>query len=177
LAIYYLSGLSELRADRRYSFEGKFEDAVLSNRFLVVLERFKFDTYKLSAEGYPLPRYASTHLGNHWVPKCLAIFDNESSVTIAVGGYVKNARLDGDIKVYFINESDAIEEFGRHDEGFRLAIETPLKSDYVRRIAFGPDGDRLVCVTKRSRVLVWPWLQSSPPPHPFRIERGFTPVR
>lgn len=196
LRIYFLSEppnpRAELRAELRDCFEGEVEDAVLSNRYLVTLERYRLDTFELGADGRRLNKHFSTVLENQmnrrgWIPKCLAIFDNGRCAWVAVGflvdrnfcsGVNRDFRSGGDIKVYLINASGITEEIGRYDEGFRSAIGDPLESEYIRRISFSPDGDRLACVTNNNTALIWSWSHSSQSwQHPFEIRRDFRPVR
>ena len=184
LSIYFLNGPPNLRAEPRDCFEGEFEDAVLSNRYLVTLGRYKLDTFELSADGHRLNKHLSTVLENQvnrrdWIPKCLAIFDNGRCAWIAVGFRVNNGFGNGgDIKVYLINESGITKEIGRHDAGFRSSIKTQLESDYIRRIAFSPGGDKLVCVTNNNRVLIWSQSDNAQSwQRPFQIKRDFRPVR
>ncbi len=178
LRIYHLSGPPDLRAEPRDPLEGDFEDAVLSNRYLVAVQRYTLNTFELSADGHRLNKPHSTPLENQnnrrdWIPKCLAISDNGESAWIAVGFRVKNAFGScGEIKIYLINSSR-----GGHEERSRLTIENSRKSDHVRRIAFSPDGNRLACVTTTNRVLIWSWSERTHSwQRPFQIQRDFSPV-
>src|SRR5215469_5570344 len=111
--IYFLSEppnlCAELRAqlsvERLNPFDGEVTDAVLSNRYLVALDRYKFDTFELDADGRLLDKkHFSTTLENqsnksNWVPKCLAIFDDGNCAWVAVGFLVtKGLESGGDIK-------------------------------------------------------------------------------
>ena len=165
-------------------FEGEVADAVLSNRYLVTLDRYKFDTFELGADGRLLDKHFSTALENQtnksdWVPTCLAIFDDGSCAWVAVGFRVKKGlESGGDIKVYLIEASGITEEIGRYDKAFRSAIGNPLESEFIRRITFSPDGDRLACVTNNNTVLIWSWSHVTKSwRHPFKIQRDFSPVR
>ena len=48
LEIHFLDRNQVSSAEPRDSFEGEFEDAVLSNRFLVTLKRYELDVFELS---------------------------------------------------------------------------------------------------------------------------------
>jgi len=173
---------AELRAELLDCFEGEVEDAVLSNRYLVTLDRYRLDTFELGTEGRRLDNHFSTFLESQvnrsdWIPTCLTIFDNGSLAWVAVGFRVKKAfESGGDIKVYLINTS-GIKEIERYDRGFRLAIGNPLESESIRRIAFSSGGDRLACVTNTNTVLIWSWPPSAESWRcPFEIRRDFRPV-
>jgi hypothetical protein len=184
LDIYFLNAPPNLRAEPRDSFKGKFEHAVLSNRYLVAFERYELRAFELSARDHRLVNKKSTPLESQskksrWIPKCLAIFDDGRCAWIAVGFRVKKGPSSGgDIKVYLVSETGIREETGRQDAGLRTSVKTPLESDYVHRIAFSSGGDRLVCVTNNNRVLIWSWSDNAQSwQRPFEIERDFRPVR
>jgi WD40 repeat protein len=179
---------AELRAELNVELlkpsKGEVVDAVLSDRYFATVDRYKLDTFELDADGRLLDKHFSTALenqanGSNWVPTCLTIFDDGGSCTwVAVGFRVKKGLGNGgDIKVYRI-EASGITEIGRYDEAIRSTIAKPLEAEFIRRIAFSPDGDRLACVTNNNTVLIWSWLQRGKswwPP--FEIRRDFSPVR
>jgi len=189
--IYALGEPPQVRAEHRErlsieehdSPEGQVLDAVLSNRYFATVDRYKLDTFQLRADG-SLGRHCHKALenqakGSNWVPQCLTIFDEDEDKTwVAVGFLVKKGgRPGGDIKIYVVKETGITEEIGRHDKVFRSTIATPLESEYIRKISFSPDGDRLACVTSNNTVLVWSWSQrGSRWRYPFDIQRRLIPV-
>jgi WD40 repeat protein len=177
---------AELNKELLQPSKGEVIDAVLSNRYFATVDRYKLDMFGLDEDGHLLDVQFSTSLenqvnGSNWVPTCLAIFDDggRCCAWVAVGFRVKkDGPYGGDIKVYRVEESGIREEIGRYDNAFRSTIERPLSSESVRRIAFSPDGDRLVCVTNNNTVLIWSWShpgESWRPP--LEIRRDLIPVR
>lgn len=174
ITIYSLPEPPGVTARSGASFEGEFKDAALSGRYLITLKRFGLDAHRLSADGRRLTHPLSTSWKSrrNWIPNCVAIFDNGNRAKIAVGGRVDDGLGSGAIEIYLIDG----EELGLRNSGFSNV--TPLESDDVRRIAFSPDGYKLVCVTKNSRVLIWSWSNNAQSwGHPFQIARTFRPVR
>jgi WD40 repeat protein len=176
---------AELSIESLQPSKGEVVDAVLSNRYFATVDRYKLDTFELDANGCLLNNHFSIVLenqanGSNWVPTCLTIFDdNRNRTWVAVGFRVKkHLGNGGDVKVYVIEASGITEEIGRYDKAFRSTIARPLESEFIRRIAFSPDGDRLACVTNNNTVLIWSWShrgKSWRPP--FEIRRDFSPVR
>jgi WD40 repeat protein len=191
--IYFLKEPPNLRAELRAELsvellqpsKGEVLDAVLSNRYFATVDRYKLDTFQLDAGGCLRDRHFSTALenqanGSSWVPTCLTIFDDVGDRTwVAVGFRVKKGLGNGgDIKIYLVEASGITEEIGRYDKVFRSTIAKPLESEYIRRIAFSPDGDRLACVTNNNTVLIWSWSDRGKAWRPpFEIRREFSPVR
>jgi WD40 repeat protein len=176
---------TELSVESLQPSNGDVVDAVLSNRYFATVDRYKLDMFELDAGGRLLNKHFSTVLenqakGSNWVPTCLTIFDDDLGRTwVAVGFRVKKGLVNGgDIKVYLVESSGITEEIGRHDKAFRSTIARPLESEFIRRVAFSPDGDRLACVTNNNTVLIWSWShrgKSWQPP--FEIRGDFSPVR
>lgn len=177
---------AELNVELLNPFKGEVVDAVLSDRYFATVDRYKLDTFELGADGrLQLDKHFSTALenqanGSNWVPTCLTIFDNGGSCTwVAVGFLVKKGLgCGGDIKVYRIEASGITEEIGRNDKAIRSTIAKPVESEFIRRIAFSPDGDRLACVTNNNTVLIYSWSRRGKSWRPpFEIRRDFSPVR
>ena len=190
LAIYHLSAPPDLRGERCGSRNGVFIDTVLSNRYLVTLERNQLELFDIacSAHEHGLNKVVSKKLENqaneNYIPKCLDIFDNGIHAWIAVGFRVRTTGYNsrGDIKIYLLDTDDArnprIRDVVRHNEEFHSAIKEVRESVHIRRISFSPDGHRLACVTHTNKVLVWTWSgDQSSWREPFKIERDFMPVR
>ena len=73
---------------------------------------------------------------------------------------------------------DSNGQMTRHDADFNRSEPDWLASDFLKMISFGPHGRRLVCVTKRNRILVWLLSNNARPIEaPFAIVKDYSPVR
>ncbi|MCJ1436360.1 hypothetical protein MMC27_005739 [Xylographa pallens] len=169
-----------LHLDTRRS---EYREAVLSNSFLAVLHEGRTDSlevykYGSHAQTYTLMTtepFEATSRESRWRADCLAIHEARDRVWIAIGGRSSQSEtISSTIRMYRIDIDG--QNFSRHDAYFHRSRPNPFTSDYVKSIAFAPDGGRLVCVTNNNRILVWLLSNNARPIQPpFQIAKRYVP--
>ena len=163
--------------------KSEYRETVLSTSFLAVLNEsrtdslavYKYDshvqTYSLTA----IETFEATSNEPRWRADCLAIHEARDRVWVAIGG--RSNQLDtisSSIRMYRIDIDG--KNFSKHDAYFHRTRPNPFTSDYVKSIAFAPDGRRLVCVTNNNRILVWLLSNNARPIQPpFQIVKNYVP--
>ena len=161
----------------------EYREAVLSNSFLAVLHEGRTDSlevykYGSHAQTYSLittAPFEATSREPRWRTDCLAIHEARDRVWIAIGGRSsQNEIISSTIRMYRIDIDG--QNFSRHNAYFHRSRPNPFTSDYVKSIAFAPDGGRLVCVTNNNRILVWLLSNNARPIQPpFQIAKRYMP--
>ncbi|MCJ1379436.1 hypothetical protein MMC17_002537 [Xylographa soralifera] len=163
--------------------KSEYRDAVLSNSFLAVLHEGRIDSlevykYGSHAQTYSLiatETFDATSKEPRWRADCLAIHEARDRVWIAIGGRSSQCEtISSTIRMYRIDIDG--QNFSKHDAYFHRSRPNPFTSDYVKSIAFAPDGRRLSCVTNNNRVLVWLLSNNARPIQPpFQIAKKYMP--
>jgi hypothetical protein len=167
--------------------KSSYKAAVASNRFLAVVtdEHLKVYIYGPSnPDGIEIgtETFSSDSSECPWGPNCVAIHETEERTWIAVGGCGnKKGQEYGSIRMYRVDATAGSftltaqsANFARQDD---FTPEGPLSNDYLKMIAFSPDGRRLVAVTAYNRALVWFLSNNRRPRHaPFEILKKYTMV-
>ncbi|MCJ1398285.1 hypothetical protein MMC11_001482 [Xylographa trunciseda] len=165
------------------TIRSEYREAVLSNSFLAILKAGRTDSlevykYGSYAQTYSLKAtqaFEPTSNEARWRTDCLAIHEARDRVYVAIAGRSnQHGTISGSIKMYRINIDGS--NFRKHDVDFQRSRLNPFASDYVKSIAFAPNGRRLVCVTNNNRILVWLlWEDARPIQSPFQIPKLYTP--
>lgn len=160
--------------------------AALSERFLVILKDGLIDAMDIyrygdeaqSEQPVGAPRFETTSNQHRWDASCLAIHESSDRVWIAVGGRInQGGRISSSIKMYQIDVNGQNMFFSRHDAQFTRFEPNWLASDFLKMIAFGPQGGRLVCLTNKNTILVWLLSNNARPIEaPFRIAKEYALV-
>lgn len=151
--------------------------AVLTNRFLAVLSRGR--SHRLSIYEHGSQKAQGVDIGSEvfdmWYPTCISMFEASNRTWVAIGGH---SNREGRIRLYRIENSHGKLSLRKHDAQFETSQPNALSNDWPKVINFGPDGRRLVCVTKnKNKVLVW-FLSDNARPRqaPFAIMKSYEAV-
>ncbi|MCJ1283639.1 hypothetical protein MMC26_002970 [Xylographa opegraphella] len=163
--------------------KSEYREAVLSNSFLAVLHEGRTDLlevyrYGSHAQTYSLiatETFEATSREPRWRADCIAIHEARDRVWIAIGGRSSQSQtISSTIRIYRVDIDG--QNFAKHDAYFHRSRPNPFTSDYVKSIAFAPDGRRLVCVTNNNRILVWLLSNNARPIQPpFQIAKKYMP--
>ena len=161
----------------------EYREAVLSNSFLAVLhegrtnllEIYKYGSHAQTYSWIATETFEATSKEPRWRPDCLAIHETRDRVWIAIGGRSSQCEtISSTIRIYRIDIDG--QNFAKHDAYFHRSRPNPFTSDYMKSIAFAPDGRRLVCVTNNNRILVWLLSNNARPIQPpFQIAKKYMP--
>ena len=163
--------------------KSEYKEAVLSNSFLAVLHEGRTDlleVYKFGshAQTYSLiatEPFEATSKEPRWRADCLAIHEARDRVWIVIGGRSSQCEsISSTIRIYRVDIDG--QNFSKHNTYFHRSRPNPFTLDYVKSIAFAPDGRRLTCVTNNNRILIWLLSNNARPIQPpFQITKKYVP--
>ncbi|KAI9667121.1 MAG: hypothetical protein M1831_001298 [Alyxoria varia] len=165
-----------------------FREARLSFSFLGILSdgEMKLWKYRGSTSSDQLPSATETfHLDRPqypWSPRCFAIFEDSSRTLLALcGQYDEQSSQRACINLYRVKTDNSGGNIQiTPDQTFRTfenAHCNPLKNEIIKSVNFSPDGQFLVCITRRNRILSWDVLRNEADSQdPFIIGRKYAKV-
>lgn len=164
---------------RRDALKTRYKAAALSERFVAVLLENSIQVYQYNGpEAGGLRSDIETN-GYQWNPRSLiAIHETSERTWIAIGGSTKvDGILSGSIKIYSVEEHNETASLRELPISFTRPKPNPLALDFLKTLAFRPDGQMLVCATNNNRVLIWRLSnQGAPYEAPFIIKKDLNRV-
>jgi WD40 repeat protein len=189
LLVYSLSNISALSADkpvlRLDADKVKYYAAALSHNFVAILveqSRTQKSLQVVQLDGKEVGTHPfGTEGGEHkWeAGSLIAIHEAGDRTWIAVGGCVNEDRVpSGSIQMYCVDKNAKPATLERQSASFTRTRPNPLKVDFLKTLAFSPDGRRLVCATNDNRILVWRLSNNARPQGaPFIFQKELKRVR
>jgi WD40 repeat protein len=164
------------------ALKAKYYAAAISESFVAIL--LEESVKKVSQKSLRIVRFNGQELGtatfrtessgHKWdASSLIAIHTAGDRTWIAIGGCVRQDGVpSGSIKIYRIDDNAQPATLVRHSVSFTRTRPNPLAKDFLKTLAFSPDGKRLVCATNDNRVLVWRLSNNARPQGaPFIFEK------
>jgi hypothetical protein len=146
----------DIRLNRVPPAKGEFKaaKATITDRFLALIIRA--NPSRLLLYEYDVSAKSEGDIGSEvfemWYPTCLAMHEASNRTWVAVGCRRDNL---GSIKMYSIEGFRGKLALKRHDAMFDKCVPNALANDWPKVVDFSTDGQRLVCLTNKNKVLVW----------------------
>jgi hypothetical protein len=164
--------------------EAKYLAATLSERYVAILVEaasyeqsihvFRYDGKVVGVDNFGVE--ANKHKWNS--NSLITAHDAFDCTWVAVGGCIRQGEvLSGSIKMYCITENGGNGRLNEPLAPFNRPRPNPLASNFLKTLAFSPDGRMLVCATNNNEILVWRLsADMHPEGPPFIIRRDIKKV-
>lgn len=153
----------------------EYAGAAISERFLALFTQSTLQLYLYRRQTSSRQDGWATSLEVGWYATCIALYEEDNRAWVAIGR--RGDSRAGSIKMYQIDIDNDNVTVKPHTARFDQSNPNPLRREYPKTVAFGPDGRRLVCVTSNDNVLAWLLSNNARPRRdPFVIQKTFRRV-